>query len=81
MTLKEQLLSELSQQNEIAQKEIKDLESTISGEMFAQSTLSGGLIAAMAESACDSRIQRAQTQKDEIKKQNAWISEMLSKYK
>lgn len=80
MTLKEQLLWELHQQDEVAQKEIKELEKAISGESFVQSTLSGGFLAAMAESASDSRIQKASAKKDEIKKQNAWISEMLSRY-
>lgn len=80
MTLKEQLLWELHQQDEVAQKEIKELESTISGESFAQSTLSGGFIATVAESASDSRIQKASAQKDEVKRKNAWIREMLTRY-
>lgn len=80
MTLKEQLLWELHQQDEAAQKQIKELESTISGESFAQSALSGGFLAAMAESASDSRIQKASAQKDEIKRKNAWIREMLTRY-
>lgn len=44
MTLKEQLLSELRQQNEIAQKEIKKLEADISAEAFAMSTVTGGAL-------------------------------------
>jgi hypothetical protein len=81
MTLREQLLSELRQQNEIAQQEIKDLESTISAEAFAMSTVTGGALAGAARSACQNRMQVASAKKDRVKQQNAWISEMLSKYK
>lgn len=50
MTLKEQLLSELNQQNEIVQEEIEKLKADINT-------------------------------KERVKQQNAWISEMLSKYR
>ncbi len=81
MTLREQLLSELRQQNEAAQKEIKELNSTISGESFAMSTLNGGALASVASSACKNRMQAASEKKAQIELQNDWISEMLSKYK
>ena len=81
MTLKEQLLSELRKQNEVAQAEIKKLEETIRAESFAMSTVTGGAFAGSARSACQNRIQAASSQKERIKRDNAWISEMLSKYK
>lgn len=81
MTLKEQLLSELRQQNEIAQEEIKKLEADISAEAFAMSTVTGGALAGAARSACQNRMQAASAKKERVKQQNAWIGEMLSKYR
>lgn len=81
MTLREQLLSELRRQNEADQKEIKKIEEDISAEAFAMSTITGGLFAGTAKSACQSRMQAASAKKERAKKQNAWVSEMLSKYK
>ncbi len=81
MTLKEQLLSELRQQNEIAQEEIKKLEADISAEAFAMSTVTGGALACAARSACQNRMQAASAKKERVKQQNAWISEMLTKYR
>lgn len=80
MTLREQLISELRQQNEIAQQEIKDLEETISGEAMLMSAITGGAFAGAARSACQNRMQVASAKKDSVKQKNAWISEMLSKY-
>lgn len=80
MTLREQLLSELRQQNDVAQKEIKKLEADVSAEAFAMSTVTGGALAGAARSACQNRMQAASTKKERVKQQNAWISEMLSKY-
>ena len=81
MTLKEQLLSELRQQNEIAQEEIKKLEADISAEAFAMSPVTGGALAGAARSACQNRMQAASAKKERVKQQNAWISEMLTKYR
>lgn len=80
MTLREQLLSELRQQNDVAQKEIKKLGADVSAEAFAMSTVTGGALAGAARSACQNRMQAASTKKERVKQQNAWISEMLSKY-
>ena len=81
MTLKEQLPSALRQQNEIAQEEIKKLEADISAEAFAMSTVTGGALAGAARSACQNRMQAASAKKERVKQHNAWISEMLSKYR
>lgn len=81
MTLREQLLSELRQQNDVAQEEIKKLEADISAEAFAMSTVTGGALAGAARSACQNRMQAASAKKERVKQQNTWISEMLSKYK
>ena len=81
MTLKEQLLSELRQQNEIAQKEIKKLEADISAEAFAMSTVTGGALAGAARRACQNRMQAASAKKERVIQQNAWVSEMLTKYR
>jgi len=81
MTLREQLLSELRQQNEIAQEEIEKLEADIRNEVFAMSTVTGGPMAGAARSACQNRMQAASSKKDKIKRDNMWISEMLSKYR
>ena len=80
MTLKEQLLSELRQQNEMAQEEIKKLEEDINKEMFAMSTVTGGALAGAARSACENRMKAASAKKERVEQQNAWIREMLSKY-
>lgn len=81
MTLREQLLLELRTQNELVQKEIKELEEQISFEAFAITTLNSGALAGVARSACESRKNAAITKRDRIKQQNSWISEMLSKYR
>ncbi|MBD9248957.1 MAG: hypothetical protein EGQ60_09065 [Clostridiales bacterium] len=81
MTLKEQLLSELCKQNEIAQAEIKELESYISSEEFAMSTVTGGALSGTAINACKNRIQTALAEKEKINRKNAWIADMLSIYK
>ena len=75
------MLSELRQQNETAQEEIKKLEADISAEAFAMSTVTGGAFAGAARSACQNRMQAASAKKERVKQQNAWISEMLSKYR
>lgn len=80
MTLKEQLISELRQQNEIAQNKIKELDEAISATAFAMSTITGGLGASSARNSCQNRMRTDSAQKERIKQQNAWISEMLSKY-
>lgn len=81
MTLREQLLSELREQNEIAQGKIKDLEESIRAESFAMSTVTGGALSGVARSAGQSRIQAAASEQGRIEAKNAWIREMLSKYK
>lgn len=80
MTLKEQLLSELRQQNEVAQEEIKKLEADISTEIFIMSTLTDGAFAGMARKACQNRKDIASFKKEQVQQDNAWVSEMLSKY-
>lgn len=80
MTLKEQLISELRQQNEVAQAEINKLNETISAEAFAMSTITGGPLSGTARNACQSRMQAASAKKDRLERENSWISEMLSKY-
>ena len=80
MTLREQLLAELRQQNEIAQETIKRLKEQINSEAFARSTVNGGAFASAARDACDKRIQNATQAKNRIEQQNKWISEMLSLY-
>ena len=81
MTLREQILFELRQQNDEVQKEIKKLEADISAEAFAMSTVTGGALAGAARNACQNRMQAASAKKNRVEQQNAWISEMLSKYK
>lgn len=81
MTLKEQILSELQTQDEIAQAKIKELDENIRAETFAMSTVTGGAFAGTARNACQSRIQAATSKKNMIVQQNSWIREMLSKYR
>ena len=81
MSLKQQILQELKEQNDITQAEIKKCEDDISAEAFAMSTINGGALAGAAISACQSRMQAATSKKDRLKRENAWISEMLSKYR
>ena len=81
MTLREQLLSELRKQNEVAKAAIKEQEDIISAEAFAKSTITGGPLSSTARSACDSRIQAASAKQNRLQQKNAWISEMLSKYR
>ncbi len=81
MTLREQLLSELKQRNEVAQAQIKELESKINLEAFSITTITGGALAGAARSACQRRMEAARREKDRVIQQNAWVSDMLSKYK
>ena len=80
MTLREQILYELRQQNEIYQKEIKKLELEISSNALVSSSITGGLLAGAAVNSCENRIETAKAAKSVYTKQNAWINEMLSKY-
>lgn len=81
MTLKEQLLSELRQQNEIDQEKIKKLEEDVRNVAYIKSTITGGLFATTARSSCERDMQAANAEKARVKQKNAWISEMLSNYK
>lgn len=80
MTLKEQILDELRRQRDIHNEEIKKLNDSISTERFAMSTINGGALAGTARSACQSRIDMAQSQKNVFEAKNVWINDMLSKY-
>lgn len=80
VSLRKTLLSELRRQNEIAQAQIKRYEDDASAEAFMMSTVSGALSGA-ARSACQTRMQAANAKKDQLLRENAWISEMLSKYR
>ena len=81
MTLREQLLSELRQQDKAAQEEIQKLEEDIRAEAFLKTTITGGAFASTARSASQNRMQAASAKKERVKQQNAWVSEMLSKYR
>ena len=81
MTLKEQILEELREQDAIAQAAIKECDDQIRAESFAMSTVSGGALAGTARSACQARIDAAVSRQNRIKSGNAWVSEMLSKYR
>ncbi len=81
MTLREQLLSELRQQDKAAQEEIQKLEEDIRAEAFLKTTITGGAFSGTARSACQNRMQAASAKKERVKQQNAWVSEMLSKYR
>lgn len=81
MTLREQILMELNEQNSIAQAEIKKCEDDISTQTFLMSTVNGGALAGAARSACEARKQAAADKKSRIATENVWVSEMLSKYK
>ena len=81
MSLKEQILKELEEQNDIIQAEIKKCEDTISAEAFSMSAVSGGALAGAARSACQSRMNAAEFKKARFEGKNAWINDMLSKYR
>ena len=81
MTLREQILMELNEQNSIAQAEIKKCEDDISAEAFAMSTVTGGALSGAARNACQTRMQAATNKKNRLISENAWVSEMLSKYR
>ena len=79
--LKQKLLKEL--EGEVAKEnaEIKRLKDDISGEMFAKSTVTGGLFSNAARNACDKRANAARNKINIIEQRSAWKKEMLSKYK
>lgn len=77
MTLREQLLRELKDKNKEAQKSIKYQESVISSNTGGRGN---GILAAAADAACSDRIKEAHEVIDSIKRQNSWVSEMLTKY-
>ena len=77
---REQILDELRTTDKIAQDQIKDLQGTIKFESFKITTHDNTALGIAAQKACENRRQAAQDQIDKIKKQNKWVSEMLSKY-
>ena len=80
MTLREQLLWELRQQNETAQNVIKKLTSEQDTDALIMSA-ERGVLAGVASNAHQNNINRAQNQKNAIQIQNAWVAEMLAQYK
>ena len=74
-------MEELRIQDAEAQAEIKKCEEQINAEAFAMSTVSGGALAATARNACQTRMQAASARKSSIESGNAWVHEMLSKYR
>lgn len=80
MTLREQLLWELRQHNENAQLAIEKLKSEIETEQFVMSADKSAVSGATGV-VHQNNISNAQMKIDAIKKQNAWIAEMLSQYK
>ena len=77
---REQILNELRATDKIAQDQIKDLQGTIKFESFKITTHDNSALGLAAQKACENRRQAACDQIDIIKKQNNWVSEMLSKY-
>jgi len=80
MLLKQQILNELKEQNNIMQAEIQKCEEQIKVENFAMSTVTGGVLSGSARSACESRLQVANSKKRLLERENSWIKEMLEKY-
>ncbi len=80
MTLREQLLWELQQQNESAQEAIKKLISEQETDAFIKSADRGALTG-ITGSIHENNIERAQYRKEAIQAQNAWVAEMLAQYK
>ena len=81
MSLKKQLLAELETQDALAQQAIKELDDEIETNRLLESTVNGGAFAGAARTACQNRIHVAFAKKDKIIADNAWIKELLSKYK
>ena len=81
MTLREQILKELHEQDAIVSREIKKCDDQISAESFAMSAITGGPLATAARSACQARIDASRNLKNKLERENAWVSEMLAKYK
>ena len=79
--IKKQILEELEAELAKDDAKMKELQETIRGEMFAKSTVRGGLFSNAARDACDKRAEAAKKQKDAIEKASAWKREMLSKYR
>lgn len=80
MSLKEQILLELKKKNSLALEEMKKCDEAIAFEKFKMSTINEGALAGTARKFCQSNIDSATRRKENIKNENAWVSEMLSKY-
>lgn len=81
MDLRTQILQELREASDKAKAEMQKYSDDISTEMFAKSTVSGGLFADSARKSCDKRADEARKKRDAVEKANKWNSEMLLKYR
>lgn len=76
MTLKQQILYELNERNNLVQAEIKKCEDEVNKILLTFHSFSGS-----EQKAISSRYTALNERKDLLIKENAWVSEMLSKYK
>lgn len=79
MTLREQLLSELNQQNAVVQEAISKLQSEQDTDLWIQQTQSG-ILAGVVSNVSENRIYRAENMKTALQQQNAWVVDMLARY-
>lgn len=76
MTLKQQILYELNERNNLVQAEIKKCEDEAKKILLTFHSFSGS-----EQQAISSRYTALNERKDLLIRENAWVSEMLSKYK
>lgn len=81
LSLKQHLLSQLKQRNDEAQEKIDDLQFSIDYEYLSASSIKDSVLGNTAKNACYDRAKLKKSKQNAIKEKNAWISEMLSKYK
>lgn len=79
-TLKGQIRQELMDVVKKKKAVIKELEETVSSEMFLRSTVTGGAFSTAARNACDARANAARQKIAVVKEGMAWQEEMLNKY-
>lgn len=78
--LRKTILKELRDEVDKADALIKDLEETVSANMFEKTTHNAGLFAGAARNACQSRADTAREKIEYVKKQSRWARKMLEKY-
>lgn len=81
MELYDLIWTELKDEYDQKQTEIRRYREKIEDEMFLKSTVTGGLFSGAARNACDKRANEAAMKKRQLENEISWIKKTLDTYK